>query len=256
MTPVITLQLYSLREELQADFQGTLRQIAEIGYPCVEPAGYHGRKPSELVKLLAELGMSAPTAHCSLPVGDATQEVIETALELGHRYLITGCSPNGKDDYTGTDQVKSVAELYCIAAENASKHDLCVGYHNHDWDLAEFNGQAAYRTFLANTPESVLWEADLFWIARAGIDPVNFLREIGTRGRVLHFKDGHIFDRDIDPPFLPAGTGDVDLLAAARVCEYAEYIAVELDEYSGDMIGAVKDSYAYITENKIACPLA
>ena len=93
MIPVITLQLYSLREELKTDFQGTLRQIAEIGYSCVEPAGYHGRKPSELVKLLAELGMSAPTAHCCLPVGDATQEVIETALELGHRYLITGCPP-------------------------------------------------------------------------------------------------------------------------------------------------------------------
>ena len=102
MNPVITLQLYSLREELEADFEGILSQIAEIGFSCVEPAGYHGRKPSEIVKLLAELGMSAPTAHCCLPIGDATQEVIETALELGHRYLITGCPPNGQDDYTGT----------------------------------------------------------------------------------------------------------------------------------------------------------
>ena len=252
MIPEITLQLYSLREELEADFLGTLRRIAGIGYSCVEPAGYHGRKPSELVKLLAELGISAPTAHCCLPIGDATQEVIETALELGHHYLITGCPPKGQDNYTMADQVKSLAELYSIAAENASKYNLSVGYHNHDWDLAEFDGQAAYRTFLENTPESVLWEADLFWIARAGIDPVQFVREIGTRGRVLHFKDGHIGNRDIDPPFLPAGYGDVNLLAAAKVAEHAEYIAVELDEYNGDMITAVEESYAYITENKIA----
>ena len=253
MDPAITLQLYSLREELEADFEGTLSQIAEIGFSCVEPAGYHGRKPSEVVKLLADLGMSAPTVHCCLPIGDATQEVIETALEIGHCYLITGCPPNGQDDYTGTDQVKAASELYSIAAENAAMHGLCVGYHNHDWDLAEFDGQAAYRTFLDNTPESVLWEADLFWIARAGIDPVQFLREIGTRGRVLHFKDGHISDRDIDPPFLPAGSGDVDLLSSSKVAEYAEYIAVELDEYDGDMVTAVKESYAYIIENKIAC---
>lgn len=250
--PQITLQLYSLREALEADFEGSLRQIAAIGFPCVETAGYHGRKPSEVAKLLAELGMTAPTAHCSLPIGDAADEVIETALELGHRYLITGGPPGWQDHFTTTDQVKAIAELYCIAADNAAKHGLQVGYHNHDWDLAEFEGQPAYHTFLAHTPESVLWEADLFWIARAGIDPVGFLQEIGSRGKALHFKDGHIEDRNIKPPFLTAGSGDVDLLAAARAANHAEYIAVELDEYDGDMMTAVKESYAYLTENQIA----
>jgi sugar phosphate isomerase/epimerase len=250
--PQITLQLYSLRESLEADFEGTLRQIAAIGFPCVETAGYHGRKPFEVARLLAELGMTAPTAHCPLPIGDAAAEVIETALELGHRYLITGGPPGLQDHYTTTDQVKAIAELYCIAADNVAKHGLQVGYHNHDWDLAEFDGQPAYHTFLAHTPENVLWQADIFWIARAEIDPVGFLQEIGSRGKALHFKDGHIADRKIKPPFLPAGSGDVDLLAAARAANHAEYIAVELDEYNGDMMTAVKESYAYLTENQIA----
>ena len=250
--PQITVQLYSLRDALEADFEGTIRKLAAIGYPCVEPAGFHGRKPAEVAKLLANLNLTAPTAHYGLPLGDAKNEIIETALELGHHYLITGVPPGGQDDYTTTDQVKAIAEQYCIAADNVAAHGLQVGYHNHDWDLAEFEGQPAYHTFLAHTPESVLWEADLFWIARAGIDPVEFLQEIGPRGKVLHFKDGHITDRSIEIPFLPAGQGEVDLIAAAKVGNDAEYIAVELDAYDGDMLKAVEQSFLYLTENKIA----
>ena len=250
--PQISVQLYSLRDALEADFEGTIRKLAAIGFPCVEPAGFHGCKPSEVAKLLADLNLSAPTAHCGLPLGDAKNEIIETALELGHRYLITGGPPGWQDDYSTTDQVKAIAEQYCIAADNVAPHGLQVGYHNHDWDLAEFEGQPAYHTFLAHTPESVLWEADLFWIARAGIDPAEFLQEIGPRGKVLHFKDGHITDQSIEIPFLPAGQGEVDLIAAAKVGTDAEYIAVELDAYDGDMLKAVEQSFLYLTKNKIA----
>jgi sugar phosphate isomerase/epimerase len=250
--PQITIQLYSLRDALEADLEGTIRKLAAIGYPCVEPAGLHGCKPAEVAKLLADLNLTAPTAHCGLPLGDAKNEIIETALELGHRYLITGGPPGGQDNYSTTDQVKAIAEQYCIAADNVAAHGLQVGYHNHDWDLAEFEGRSAYHTFLAHTPESVLWEADLFWVARAGIDPVGFLQEIGPRGKVLHFKDGHITDRSIEIPFLPAGQGEVDLIAAAQAAKDAEYIAVELDAYDGDMLKAVEQSYLYLTENKIA----
>lgn len=252
MTPKITVQLYSLREALEADFEGTLRKVAAIGFPCVEPAGFHDHKPAEVAKLLTELDLTAPTAHCALPVGDDTNQIIETALELGHRYLITGGPPGWQENYTTTDQVKAIAEQYCIAADNAAAHGLQVGYHNHDWDLAEFDGGPAYHTFLAHTPESVLWEADLFWVARAGIDPAGFLQEIGPRGKALHFKDGHLTDRTIEPPFLPAGQGDVDLLAAAKTDSHAEYIAVELDAYAGDMLQAVEQSYRYLTQHHIA----
>lgn len=248
----ITVQLYSLREALEADFEGTLRKVAAMGFPCVEPAGYHGRTAAEFAQLLTELNLTAPSAHSPLPIGEAKNQVIETALELGHRYLITGGPPGWQDDFSTTDQVRAIAEQYCIAAENAAAHGLQVGYHNHDWDLAEFDGRPAYHTFLAHTPETVLWEADIFWVARAGLDPVGFLQEIGPRGKALHFKDGHIADRSIDPPFLPAGEGDVDLLAAKGATTHAEYIAVELDAFSGDMLEAVQRSYTYLTHQGIA----
>ena len=78
------------------------------------------------------------------------------------------------------------------------------------------------------------------------------LHEIGPRGKGLHFKDGHIADRSIEIPFLPAGQREGDLIAAAKAANYAEYIAVELDDYDGDMLNAVEQSYLYLTENKIA----
>lgn len=252
MTPQITLQLYTLREQLEKDYEGTIRAVANMGFPCVEPAGFPGSSAAAAAKLFKELGITAPSAHCPLPIGEAKNEIIETALELGHRYLITGVPPKGQESMVSIDTVKFAAEQYGQAAENAAAHGLQVGYHNHDWDLVEIDGQPAYHIFLAHTPETVLWEADLFWVARAGLDPVGFLREIGSRGKVLHFKDGHIADREIAPPFLPAGEGDVDLIAADKAADHAEYIAVELDAYNGDMMEAVQKSYTYLTENNIA----
>jgi len=252
MIPKITVQLYSLRERLQSDFEGTLRALAAMGYPCVEPAGFPGSTPSEAAMLFRELGLEAPSTHCELPLGDKTSEVIETALELGHKYLITGVPPMTLENFRSADTVKAMAELYCTAADNAAAHGLQIGYHNHDWDLAEVDGQPAYRLFLEQTPDTVLWEADLFWITRAGIDPVEFIREIGPRGRVLHFKDGKAHDSAAEFPFQPAGTGDVNLIAASKASGHAEYIAVELDEYDGDMLQAVQESYTYLTRSGIA----
>jgi sugar phosphate isomerase/epimerase len=252
MLPQITVQLYSLRDQLAEDFEGTLQKVAAMGYPCVETAGYHGRSPKQVTEILKALDLCAPTAHSELPIGDAKNEIIETALKLGHRYLITGGPPGGQDSYTTLDEVKRIAELYSIAAENVKEHGMQVGYHNHDWDLAEIEGQLPHQLFLANTPESVLWQADLFWIAKAGINPIEFLKEIGPRGKALHFKDGHLTFAGDQPPYLPAGQGDIDLVGASKAACFAEFITVELDEYTGNMLSAVEESYDYLTKMEIA----
>jgi len=267
MTPQITVQLYSVRDLAKLDYAGTIRAIAETGFGCVEPAGYPGTTAESAAKLFRELGLQAPSAHIGLPIGDRKDAIIEEALLLGHQYLITGCPPNFKENYTSLDKVKAMAELYCQAAANLAPHGLQVGYHNHDWDLIEVDGRRAYQIFLEETPETVLYEADLFWVARAGLDPAAFVRELGPRGKVLHFKDGLVSApatfKEAETvsgkimvsdtiPFRAAGTGEVDLLAAAKAAGCAEYIAVELDSFDGDMMQAVKDSYTYLTANGIA----
>ncbi len=267
MIPQITVQLYSVRDHAAADYEGTIRAIAAMGFGCVEPAGYPGSSPEEAARLFRELGLKAPTAHGALPIGDKKNAVIEEAQLLGHEAIFTGSPPAFKVNFASADAIKATAELYCEAAENAAAHGLKIGYHNHDWDLLEVDGRRGYRCFLENTPETVLWEADVFWVARAGLDPVAFLKEIGPRGVALHFKDGVIRADDTftgvetkdgairtsdSSPFLPAGTGQVDLVAAGEAATYAQYIAVELDRYPGDMMKAVEESYRYLTDQGIA----
>ncbi|WP_269523690.1 sugar phosphate isomerase/epimerase family protein [Coraliomargarita parva] len=270
MTPQITVQLFSVRDQASADYEGTIRAIADMGFGCVEPAGYPGSTPEAAAKLFAELGLKAPTAHIGLPIGDDKNAIIEQAQMMGHKYLYTGCPPKFHEHYESLDKLKAMTELYCEAAANAAPYGIQVGYHNHDWDLALVEGQRGYQYFLANTPDTVLYEADIFWVARAGLDPVDFIKEIGVRGKALHFKDGIVDDKaefteaetesgkimvSNSVPFRAAGTGQVDLLAAYKAVEatgQTEYIAVELDSFEGDMMAAIKTSYDYLTRNKIA----
>lgn len=267
MIPQISVQLYSVRDQAAADYEGTIRAIAAMGFGCVEPAGYPGFTAAKAAKLFKELGLKAPTAHGPLPVGDKKNEVIEEALLLGHEAIITGCPPNFREDFATLDAVKALADLYCEAAANAAAHGLKVGYHNHDWDLVDVAGVSGYQVFLERTPETVLWEADVFWVAKAGRDPVAFLQEIGPRGTALHFKDGLLNAMDTfteaetesgkimvseSSPFLPAGTGQIDLVAASKAATFAKYIVVELDSYLGDMMAAVQESYQYLTGAGIA----
>jgi Sugar phosphate isomerases/epimerases len=267
MIPQITVQLYSVRDLAKQDYAGTIRAIAETGFGNVEPAGYPGTTAQEAARLFRELGLKAPTAHIGLPIGDKKNEIIEEALMMGHKYLITGCPPKFKEHYTSLDNVKAMAELYCEAAANVAPHGLRIGYHNHDWDLAVVEGRRAHEVFLENTPDTVIYEADVFWVARAGLDPAAFIREIGARGKVLHFKDGIVSNQATFKeaetesgkimvsdavPFRPAGQGQVDLVAASKAVLHAEYLAVELDSFEGDMMQAVKESYRYLTANRIA----
>lgn len=267
MIPEITVQLYSVRQLAAADYEKTLRAIADIGFGNVEPAGFPGSTPAQAAKLFKELGLKAPSCHGPLPIGEKRNEILETALLLGHKYLITGCPPKFQEHYTSADSVKAMTELYCQAADFVAPHGLQVGYHNHDWDLKDVDGKPGYRYFLENTPDTILWEADLFWVARAGLDPVKFVKEIGPRGKVLHYKDGAVNTKDTfkeavtssgrvmvsdASPFLPAGAGQVNLIGAAKAAAYVEYAAVELDSYVGDMMEAVRESYAYLTKNRLA----
>jgi sugar phosphate isomerase/epimerase len=261
MAPKITVQLYSVRDYADKSYADTISQIADIGFKNVEPAGYAGLTTKEASKILKEYGIKAPSCHGPLPVGDNKNKILDDFLTMEHKYVFTGCPPNFNKNFTTIDGIKKTAELYCEAAEFLKPHGIQIGYHNHDWDLIDIEGIPAYKTFLDNTPDSILYEADLFWVACAGIDEVSFVKEIGTRAKILHFKDG-IFKQyqtqkgEFAPAdcitFLPAGSGNINLKGVAEIYNQTEYVAVEIDSFDGDMMQAIKDSYTWLIKNNIA----
>jgi hypothetical protein len=85
MIPQITVQLYSVREQAAADYEGTIRAIAAMGFPNVEPAGYPGSSVEKAARLFKELGLKAPSCHGPLPVGENKSAIIDNALTMGHR---------------------------------------------------------------------------------------------------------------------------------------------------------------------------
>jgi hypothetical protein len=90
MIPQITVQLYSVRDQASKDYEGTIRAIAAMGFGNVEPAGFPGSSVAKAARLFNELGLKAPSCHGALPIGDNKNAIIDDALTLGHKYIITG----------------------------------------------------------------------------------------------------------------------------------------------------------------------
>jgi len=265
MAPKITVQLYSVRDEAEKDYEGTMHRIAEMGFENVEPAGFPGCTVEKAAQIYKDLGLSAPSQHGALPVGDKKNKIIEDALLLGTKYIYTGCPPDYPTSFKSADAIKRCAEIFTEASSFAKDHGIQVGIHNHTFEMMDIDGKPAYDIFMENTPAEVLWEADIYWVCEGGRSIPEFIKHIGERGKILHFKDGLITNEKSiglkqsenglvaeERKFLPAGTGDIDLKAAFQAVEHAEYICVELDSYDGDMMEAVAQSYTYLTSNGIA----
>jgi sugar phosphate isomerase/epimerase len=183
------IQLYTVRNEMQKDFRGTLAALAKMGYAEVEFAGYFEHKPAEVKALLQELKLTSPSAH----VGDAllgadAQRAIDDALTVGHHYLV--CPWVQKEQWADLDGWKRRAQAFNKAGELCRKAGLQFAYHNHHFEFAKLsNGQRAYDILLADCdPKLVQMELDLYWAAAARQDPLAILRSNPKRFSLVHLK--------------------------------------------------------------------
>lgn len=185
----IGIQLYTVRNDMEKDFEGTLSKIAGIGYKEVEFAGYFGHSPSDVRALLDRLQITAPSAHGPLTMlTDNWQKTIDDAKVMGHEYLIVA--------YLNDDQRKSLddyrrhADLFNSAGEIARKSGVKLGYHNHDFEFQPMDGKIPYDLLLERTdPKLVKLEMDLFWITNAGQSPLTYFSRYPGRIELVHVKD-------------------------------------------------------------------
>ncbi len=243
----IAVQLYSVREALAQDFEGTVRQIAAFGYKGVEPAGFPGTTPQAAADLFKSLGLAVPSAHSPLPLGEHQAEVLETMRVLGCTYLV--CPHIPPDEYKTVESTLKVCERLNEANAVARAAGLTLVYHNHWWEYEPLGDTYPYKLMVEQLDPTIGFEIDTYWVKAAGLDPVAVITELGARVPLLHIKDGSTVKTD---SMVAVGDGVMDIAGVIGAGSSAEWLIVELDRCATDMLQAVEKSYQYLIEKGLA----
>jgi sugar phosphate isomerase/epimerase len=243
MTQPIALQLYSLREPMARDFEGTIRRAAAAGYAGVETARFpDGVTPHQAKALFDELGLAVCAAHAPLPLGDQTAPTVDLMAALGCDRLICAYLP--PEEYATLEAVHRACDTLNEAAANAAAHGLRLGVHNHWWEFQPVDGVRPYEVWLERLDPAVFFELDTYWAQVGGVAPLDALRALGQRVELLHVKDGPADGPD--SPMVAVGQGVLDYTAIIPAASSADWLIVELDRCATDMFAAVAQSFEYL----------
>jgi sugar phosphate isomerase/epimerase len=241
----IGVQLYTVRSEMAKDFDGSLQKVASIGYREVEFAGYYNKSPKEVRSILDRYGLTAPSAHAPLSdIQTQLDQTIELAKTIGHQFLI--CPYLEEKDRRTLDDYKRHAETFNRAGEACRKADLQFGYHNHDFEFEAKDGKLPYDLLLASTEKNLVkMELDLYWISKAGQNPVSYLEKHKDRFVMFHVKD---MDKTSKRGITEVGRGAIDfktIFAKAPAGAIKHYF-VEQDTTPGSPFDSIKLSFDYL----------
>jgi sugar phosphate isomerase/epimerase len=242
LTP-IGVQLYTVRSLLQGDFEGTLAELAAIGFREVEFAGYHGRAPRAVRAALEGAGLVAPSAHVSIEaVRDDLPGVLEGAHAVGHRHIVVAWLPEPQRTLDG---YRAAVDLFNRAGERALAGGIRFAYHNHAFEFARLDGRMPYDLLLERCdPRYVAFEMDLYWITKGGQDPLAYFARWPGRFPMVHVKDS------TGPPdhrMVDVGAGRIPwrTIFARREQAGIRHYFVEHDA-PPDPLASVRRSYEYL----------
>jgi len=266
-TPLIGLQLWTVRRELAKDPDGTLGKVAGIGYNSVELMGYangkfFGLTPAQFSDVLKKYHLKSPSGHYGMSNfllnGDMNDlhDNIAVAANMGHSYIVI---PFLNDNMrTSLDDYKKLAQKFNVVAAEAKKSGLKTAYHNHDFEFKDWGGgQTGYNILLKETdPSLVFFEMDIYWTVRAGQDPIQLINNNPGRFKMWHLKDmtekaAPSYDVGGQQYYGEVGTGIIDFKAIFREKRKSgmKYFYVEQDETSEPVFDAITKSYNYVKAN-------
>jgi sugar phosphate isomerase/epimerase len=255
----IGLQLYTVRDSMQRDFEGTLARVAAIGYTEVEFAGYFGRSPKDIRSLLDRNGLISPSTHVDYEVlGEKWPKEIETSKIIGQSYIICPWIP--EEVRNQPDGWKRAAETFNRAGEVSKKAGIQFGYHNHWFEFYPVNGKRPYDSLLEECdPNLVKMEMDLCWIEVGGGDPLDYFRRYPGRFPLVHVKDvkriptrkesgGQDFGDSL-PGMTEVGSGIIDWKAIFAQSDEAgiKYYFVEHDNPKAPF-DSIRTSFNYLKQ--------
>lgn len=286
----IGLQLYTLRDELAKDVKTTIQKVGAIGYGNVEtffgysgPAAkstFWGLSPKEFKQLLADNHLASYSGHYQLNNyltrgngnADALKAQIDIAAEVGQSYLVIPVPPVMQIEKMTAADYQFMAAQMNKAGELCKKSNLQLGYHNHFWEFkTQDGGKTGYDIMLGETQQDlVVFELDLFWIKKAGLDPVAYFNKYPGRFPMWHVKDmdksestpipadslnhGHVMNMARSAKFAEVGSGSIDFSAIFAAKEKAglQHVFVEQDGiYLPDKFDSVKQSFQYVKSHLV-----
>ena len=242
------IQLYTIRDMMAEDMEGSIAKVAEIGYKEVEFFSYYDRSAAEVKNMLNQNGLVTPSIHVDLEQikGDTLMETIEYASELGQKY-ITLAWFREKDRQT-LDQFKGYVELFHRVGEECKKAGIKFAYHNHAFEFQALDGVEPYDLFLENVPSDLLtMELDLHWIVAAGRDPLAYFEKHPGRFEMCHIKD---LSADMKMVYVGDGTIDFNRILGHSTKAGLKHFFVEHDNPE-DQMKMMTTSYDAITKMKL-----
>ncbi|WP_285725571.1 sugar phosphate isomerase/epimerase family protein [Psychromicrobium xiongbiense] len=240
-SPLLSVQLYSVRRQLDDDLAGTIATVAGLGFTAVEPYNF-AQNAGALGAALSANNLVAPSGHAPLLRSDQ-EETFTAAKALGITTVIDPFIP--AERWATLESIVQIAQELNAAAAKGAEYGVAVGYHNHWWEVETVvDGRTALEQLADRLDPAVVLEVDTYWAAVAGQDPAELLRRLGDRVKFVHLKDGPLTTEPLDQ--LPAGEGKVDIPAILAAAPQLSAGVVEFDDYRGDIFAGLGTSLSYL----------
>jgi sugar phosphate isomerase/epimerase len=237
----LSIQLYTVRNAIaERGMQPVLADIARIGY-----AGVEGGGGAEFRKMVENLGMVVSSTWGDVATEEGADKLVESCNALGTRYAAGGFWIPAFETVEAIEETAATLNKTLPILEQAG---ITFGLHNH-WMEFELRDGTLVMDHLVRLVPSLKLELDIYWSSNFGANkPEEMVARYADRVALMHVKDG---PQVKDQPMTAVGHGTVDVPACIAAADPA-WLVVELDEYAGDMMIAVQDSYTYLTQNGLA----
>lgn len=185
----IGLQLFSVRDEIQADMLDTLKKVKSYGYGAVEFAGLYGNDPAEVRKMCEEIGLVPLSAH--VPMGELMAD-LEGTLD---KYQTVGCKyiviPSMPVEYRADkENFRDVFPIFKKIGEAVNNRGMVLQYHNHDFEFVKIDGEYYLDILYKEVgPELLQTQLDTCWVNVGGENPAEYLKKYAGRIPTVHLKD-------------------------------------------------------------------
>ncbi|MDE2730941.1 MAG: sugar phosphate isomerase/epimerase [Bacteroidota bacterium] len=240
----VGVQLYCFRHLLEEDFEGTLEQVATLGYDGVEFAGYYDYSADELRQLLQGHGLGVAGAHVGIEalLGDELQPSIDFHGELGNTRLIVPAI--SEERHASVDALMRTAEDLTGIQEALRPHGMSTGYHCHAYSFNKLmDGKTVWDMLADNTPEDLILQLDTGNAANGGADVAQIINNDPGRIRSMHLKP---FTAGAEAPFAPFIGDDglpwAEILDLGESVGGIEYYVVEYEEESHPPLDALREN--------------